>query len=101
MNDRWQLRVYEQQVLVYTVDLTGPAELGRQRTPDEALYAHHPITGRQRVVIAHKDEKGVSRLHALLEPLAEGGFRLTNLSDERPIGLPEAADLGPKTSCAV
>jgi adenylate cyclase len=101
MSDRWQIRVYEQQKLVCTADLTGPAELGRQSAPDEALYSQHVSAGRQRVVIAHKDEKTVSRQHALLEPLAEGGFRLTNLSAERPIGLPDGKNLNPRASCSV
>src|SRR5207245_1562584 len=47
------------------------------------------------------DEKSVSRQHALLEPLAEGGFRLTNLSAERSIGLPDGNELKPKAGCSV
>lgn len=30
MSDFWRLRLYEEQKLVHTADLTGPAELGRQ-----------------------------------------------------------------------
>jgi adenylate cyclase len=99
MSDPWQIRLYEQQKLVYTADLTGPAELGRQETSEEAIYSHHPV---ERVVIAHKDEKYVSRKHALLEPLAGGGFRLTNLSKELSIGLPDGKELkGEGSRCSV
>src|SRR4051794_13164753 len=96
MNDEWQIRVYEQQRLVYTAHLSGPAELGRQSTAEEVLYSQHSVSGRRRVVIAHRDEKSVSRQHAFVEPIAEGGFRLTNLSAERPISLPDGMDLKPK-----
>lgn len=101
MNDAWQIRVFEDHDLVYTVELTGPAELGRQSSPAEKLYGHLLGAGRQRVVIAGIEERSVSRQHALLEPITAGGFRLTNLSAERPITLPDGADLAPKTSCSV
>ena len=101
MSALWQIRVYERQRLVYTADLSGPAELGRQSAAEEAPYSHHPISGRWRVVIASKDEKSVSRQHALLEPLAEGGFRLTNLSNEQPVGLMGGNDLRPNAVCPV
>jgi adenylate cyclase len=101
MGDPWQIRIYEQQKLVFTADLSGPAELGRQSAADEALYSHHIVLGRRRVVIAPKGEKSVPRQHALIEPLAEGGFRLTNLSAERSIGLPDGELLLPKASCVV
>ena len=101
MNESWQIRIYEQQKLVCTIEVAGPAELGRQRSEDESLYSHHFIAGRRRIVIAPKDEKTVSRQHALLEPLAEGGFRLTNLSAERTIGLEDGSSLTPKSVCSV
>jgi|SRR5579864_259051 len=101
MNESWQIRIYEQQQLVCTIDLTGPAELGRQRTDEESLYSHQFVSGRRRVVIAPKDETTVSRQHALLEPLAEGGFRLSNLSAERTIDLEDGSNIKPKSVCTV
>jgi adenylate cyclase len=101
VSDSWQIRVYEKQNLVYSADLTGPAELGRQSAAEEALYSQRPVSDRRRVVIASKDEKSISRQHALLEPQADGSFRLTNLSAERPIGLPDGNDLKPKADCVV
>jgi adenylate cyclase len=99
--DLWQIQVYDKQQLVFSTDLTGPAELGRQSAPEETVYSQHASSGRQRVVIARKEEKTVSRQHALLEPQADGSFRLTNLSAERPILLPDGGELGPKDSCAL
>ena len=101
MSDFWRLRLYEEQKLVHTADLTGPAELGRQSAAEETLYAVHIAHGRQRVVIGHKDETAVSRQHLLIEPLAEGGFRLTNLSGKQPVGLPDGGDLDPRASCSI
>jgi hypothetical protein len=101
MTDPWQVRVYEQRQLVYTADLTGAAEIGRQNAIQEALYSHHPVADHQRVVIAHKDEKSVSRQHALIEPKGDGSFRITNLSTERLIGLPDGKELRSKASCSV
>ncbi len=102
MSDSWQLRLYEDRKLLYTAELTGPAELGRQSAPDEALYSQRPAPVGRRIVIALKDEKSIPRRCVLIEPLAEGGFRLTNLSAERPLGLPDdATDLKPNASAAV
>jgi len=102
MSDSWQLRLYEDRKLLYTAELTGPAELGRQSAPDETLFSQHPAPVGRRVVIALKDEKSIPRRCVLIEPLAEGGFRLTNLSSERPLGLPDdATDLKPNASSAV
>ena len=102
MSDSWQLRLYEDRKLLYTAELTGPAELGRQSAPGEALYSQRPAPVGRRIVIALKDEKSIPRRCVLIEPLAEGGFRLTNLSAERPLGLPDdAADLKPNASGAV
>jgi hypothetical protein len=89
----WRLQLYKGQQLAHTATLTGAVELGRERGPEDALYSHHPVSGGGRLVIAGKDEKSVSRRHALIEPLPGGGFRLTNLSGERPIGLPDGTAL--------
>ena len=101
LSSAWQIRVYEQQKLVHTADLTGPTELGRQTAAEETLYSHHLVSGRQRLVIAPKDEKSISRQHVLIEPQAEGGFRVTNLSAERSIGLADGHDLRPKAECSM
>jgi adenylate cyclase len=96
MSDSWQLRLYDEGRLVHKAELTGPVELGRQSNAEEALYSQHALSGRRRVVIALKDQKYVSRRHVLVQPLAEGGFQVTNLAGERPIGLPDRADVAPQ-----
>jgi hypothetical protein len=94
-------RVYAQKQLVYTAAFSGSVEIGRQSTPEEALFSHRQVADYQRVVIASKDEKAVSRRHARLTPLTEGGFQLTNLSSQWPIGLPDGKELKPKASCSI
>ena len=101
MNISWQLLLYEDQKLVHTAVLVGAVELGRARGPEETLYSRRQVSGRQRVVIAVKDEKSVSRQHALIEPQPEGGFRLTNLSGERTVGLPDQTVLKANGNCTV
>jgi adenylate cyclase len=101
MTDAWQVRVFDQQKLVFTADPTGAVELGRQLGPEEALYSHQLVSNRQRVVVAHTDEKRISRKHALLEPQVDGSFLVTNLSDKQPIGLPDGNALPPKARCCV
>jgi adenylate cyclase len=101
MSERWEIRVYEDKELVYTTNLLGRAELGRQSTADETLYSQLAVGDRKRLVIASKDELSVSRQHALIEPLPSGSFKVTNLSAKQPVGLPDGTNLGPRASCTV
>ena len=101
MNDSWNLRVYEENQLVYQTELVGSAVLGRQRAETEQLYSRGRAEGRERVILAFKDDKAISREHALIEPQGEGGFRITNTSEKRRIGLAENQFLDPQSSCVV
>jgi adenylate cyclase len=101
MHERWQLRVTDGERLVYAVELTGPAEIGRQLNPDEALPSHTQKDGRWRVVIASLKENTVSRKHLEVLPLPEGRFMLFNRSAAQQIdGLP-SGPLMPGESCEV
>ena len=101
MNDHWELRVYHEKQLVHTLELVGPALLGRQNADTEKLYSAAAFKGQNRIVIASRDDTAVSRLHALVEPLAEGGFRITNKSENRPIDLFDGKPLAPAASRVV
>lgn len=97
-----QIRVSENKQLLYTVDLAGPVELGRQSKGEEGPYSQtRSKSGRARLVIASIEDQTISRQHVLLESAATGGCRLENLSDARPIGLPDGTELKPKTSCHI
>src|SRR5690242_10474640 len=95
MAEPWQIRVYEKQQLVYSGDLDGPTELGRQGEGTERIFSRRLEGGRCRLVIAGRDEDSVSRKHALLEPLARGRLRVTNLSAKVPIRLQDGDDVRP------
>jgi adenylate cyclase len=100
MLHRWQIRVYEKQQLVYAEEGAGPLELGRQESEHEAgPYTTKTEGGRRRIVIARLDEDTVSRQHALLEPLAEGRLRLTNLSRKLPVHRSDGGELRPGACC--
>jgi len=76
----WQIRVYEKHRLLYSAELAGPLELGRQNDPEEGLYTPREISDRSRMVIARLDEQSISRKHVLLTPLPDGQVRIENLS---------------------
>ena len=100
MNDSWELSVaVRKNKLVFKAELVGPAVLGRQKSEAEPLYSRGRSQNRDRVIIALKDDKAISREHALIEPYGEGGFRLTNLSEKRRVGLGDYRFLEAQTSC--
>jgi adenylate cyclase len=100
MDIAWQLRVYERQKLVFSTEVEGPAELGRQTddTEEPNSQTRAAAAGRRRVVIARLDEGVISRRHILVEPLAEDRIKLTNLSRKMAIHLPDGSELPPGTS---
>jgi adenylate cyclase len=91
----WQIRIYENQQLLYETDRPGPLELGRQDEGEDGPYAQRPAGGRCRLVIARREEQTISRRHALLEPGPDGKVRLTNLSTTLPIRLGGGGELRP------
>jgi adenylate cyclase len=96
MSDHWEIRVYHEKQLVHVAELVGPAILGRQQSEGESLFSHHRAQGQERVVIATRDDRAVSRNHVQIEPQAGGGFRITNQSNNHLIvqvdGKPLATD---------
>jgi adenylate cyclase len=97
------LQVMDRHNEVYTGELSGSIELGRQNDGREELYRERLIDrGRWRVVIAPLDEDTISRQHALVELQENGKVRLTNRSAKVPIRLADGTELGPNgTSCVL
>lgn len=98
MNDPWEIRVYEDEVLRYTAEIIGPTELGRQASVNEKLYTSVMTSVGQRLVIT--GEMTVSRQQAFIEPLSTG-CRVTNLSTNRPIGLANGKTIEPNAKTTV
>src|SRR3954468_24543706 len=101
MADALHVSVYDKKVLVFSEELEGSVELGRQSDTREELYSRKFDAGRWRVAIAGAEENAVSRRHAVLELLSEGKIRLTNASTVIPLRLPGGVELGPKMSSEV
>jgi adenylate cyclase len=81
-----QIRVFDNQQVVFTADVVGRVELGRQRDPqDTPNTARLSSSGETRIVVAHQKEDSVSRRHALLEPTSDRSGRLTNTSTTQMI----------------
>jgi hypothetical protein len=65
MSRAWQICVYEKQQLVYSADIDGSAELGRQSKGEDGPYSRTQLGERHRLVIAPLEEDAISRKHAL------------------------------------
>jgi hypothetical protein len=89
-----QIQVVDGDRVVYSREFADPVELGRQNEPAEAPYRDTRLRdGRWRAVIAPREEFTLSRRQALLEQLANGCVRLTNLSAGVSIRLGDGTDL--------
>jgi adenylate cyclase len=76
-----QIRVYDNQQLVFTGDAVGRVEFGRQRDPQDMPNTARVLgDGETRIVVAQQKEDSVSRRHALLEPINDQRGMLTNKS---------------------
>jgi adenylate cyclase len=96
------LQVMDRHNEVYSGELSGSIELGRQNDGREELYRERLIDrGRWRLVIAPLDEDTISRQHALVELQESGKVRLTNRSSKVPIRLSDGTELGPNGASCV
>ena len=113
MADNLQIRVFDHTQSVYSGEVPGPFELGRQGDGVERLYSQRYIDRRRidlgngswiekenfwRVIVASKDEDNVSRDHAFIESVGPGRIRLENLSARVTIGLTDGTKVGPSAS---
>jgi len=99
MSPPWHIRIYEKQRLLFSTELSGPVELGRQSDGEKGLFAIQTDAGRSRLVIARVEEQGISRKHVLLTPLPDGRARIDNLSNALPILLSDGTELKPGAHC--
>jgi adenylate cyclase len=90
-----QIRIYHEQNLLFSGDLDGPVELGRQRLDEAPPYAQIAGEGGTRLIIAPLQEQAVSRRQLLIEPLGDNEIRLTNLSRAMPVRIEGNNELPP------
>lgn len=82
-----RFEVYQQGRRLYAAQFNGPLELGRQQSPEEALFQTTAVAEGQRVAVAQLDGSLVSRRHLLIEPTAEDRVRISNLTAKNAIRL--------------
>ncbi|MBY0526388.1 MAG: adenylate/guanylate cyclase domain-containing protein [Gemmataceae bacterium] len=104
---QWQVKVFDNKQLVYTTDVDGPLELGRQSekelpNPSEAArsaerlpYVARKEADRWRIVIARLDESAISRHHLQIDPVSTGRAMLKNVGRSFPIQFPDGSELRP------
>ena len=73
----------------YQDEFEGTLLLGRQRTPDEPCFQKTQEGETWRIAVATLQDRGVSRLHARVEPLAGNRVKITNISDGNVIYIAE------------
>ncbi|MCA1685897.1 MAG: adenylate/guanylate cyclase domain-containing protein, partial [Planctomycetia bacterium] len=95
MSDSIEIRISDQERLLFSDEFAEPVELGRQSEGHEALYSKRFQTDRWRVAIAPLAEKTVSRRHVLIEPIPGRKARLTNQSAVVAFHLPDGSELKP------
>ncbi len=100
MAESFQLCVYENDKLMFDRTLSKPVEIGREQNQSEQVpYAEPKDLGdRLRLVIAGKDEAGVSRTHALLQPAINGKIRVSNRSSTLEILVADVTALKPNSA---
>jgi adenylate cyclase len=97
MNRPVTIRVYEGGKLIYSTDVVGPVELGRQRAGERGWLLKYKgdANSAARVVISPHDDGRISRRHALMEVIAPDRIQLKNLSATLPIAVDGAEALPP------
>lgn len=101
MSTRLELRIFENEKLVFAHELSEALELGRQSKDEAEPFYIKMESGRSRLIIARHDELNISRRYLLVERSAGGKVRLTNLSSTRGLQVPNIGLLGHKDSCEV
>jgi adenylate cyclase len=91
----FKIYISEDQQHLYSFELTGKCELGRQDDGEPCPFNEIAGNGCVRVIIAHSDENNISRRHLHLEPLPDGRLLLANLSTSQHVFLGDGQKLVP------
>jgi adenylate cyclase len=100
MSESFHLTVYENDKPMFAETFSKPVELGRQQDQAEAGPYSPPkrVGDRLRLIVAGKDEPGVSRKHVLVEALPNGKIRVTNKSNLLIVKLADTVELKPNSA---
>ena len=97
MAEPWLVRVYNDRLISFVTECTGPLELGRRDTaPGEELYRlSRSAAGNARIAIAPVEELKISRRLAWLEGTSDGRLLVRNLSTHVSIGIEGGGPIKP------
>ncbi len=98
MNDIINIKIYEDNELIKSLDVRLPVVLGRQDSPDGGLYTILRNQVPAKITIANINETTVGRSHLLLEPLMNGLIAITNINSNRAVQILDKANLAPKAT---
>ncbi len=101
MESTLKFHVYRRQQLVFSGDVSGTVEFGRQQKTSEPLFVEQTVPAGRRFAIARLTESIISRAHLRLEPAESGQVRATNLSANNIVLLENGSTLGPTQSCVL
>jgi adenylate cyclase len=76
----FRIHVFDNETRMFSGDVEGVLELGRQQNGEPPSFAMFPTGGKQRLVIADLTFTKIARHQLRIEPLNDGTLRLTNLS---------------------
>jgi adenylate cyclase len=99
MTTRLCVQVYEDRQLVWSEELDGPVEIGRQDRGEPPPFTRVARKGRSRLVLARGEEDDVGRCHAQVDPLPGGRARLTNKSPTQALRLLDGSAVLPGMAC--
>ena len=84
---------------VYSMELTRPLELGRQRMGEAGPYAHIALEESDRVIIAELSESTISRRHVAVAPISSHSVCISNLSGVNTIWIDSSRTLETNAQC--
>lgn len=96
-----QIRIQQDQNLLFNATLDGPVEFGRQRAGEPLPYGRIPVEGGTRLVIASLREQAVSRQQLRIEPQSGGRVLVENLSSSMGVELEDGTEIPPRGSATV
>ena len=94
-----QILIYDNQRLVFSTEISGPTELGRQSDREEGPFFQSKAADRGRIVIAGRDEWTIARRQVLLGPQQDDRVWVENLGGNRPLRLDDGREIAPGVAC--
>jgi adenylate cyclase len=102
MAEPWLVRVYNDRLISFVTECTGPLELGRRddRAGEELYRISRTPSGIARIAIAPVEELKISRRLAWLEETSDGRLLVRNLSTNVSIAIEGGSLIKPGAECA-